>query len=97
MTSLKTTSELQRQREKRLDDLRFQLNMTIRAPYRFEDEEMRNGAVDFLKSSIAELERQDKPLENEKPLRPGKGRLRARLRNLVALILTQTTSVVKGP
>jgi len=76
-------------RNERRKELQRQLDWAIGNPHKFEDQNQRYGTIDFIKGSIAEL---DKPDEMKKTLRPGKVRLRDRLRYLVVVIVSQTTA-----
>ncbi|MFD2330052.1 hypothetical protein ACFSR7_12440 [Cohnella sp. GCM10020058] len=79
---------VEQQKQRRRAELEHQLNMAIRAPYLFGDEEQRFASIDFIRSSIAELDKPEKPREMENTLRPGRVQLRAQLKRLVTLILT---------
>lgn len=86
-----TEELLKDQRDRRRRELEWRLNWIIQHEDTM-DPEVRLAAIDFLKNSIAEL---DKPVKMEKALRPGRASLRDRLRLLVVTILTQTTSAGK--
>lgn len=60
------------------------------------DPEVRPAAIDWLNSSIAELDKPDRPLinENDRPARRPK--LRAHLKRLVMAILPQAARPEKG-
>lgn len=86
-------NELQRQRDDRRKELEWRLNWVIGNPGKIADSNLRDGAIDFLKGSIAEL---DKPTKMENPRRPGRGQsLRDRLRLLIVAIVTQTPGAGK--
>lgn len=81
---------MQRQRERRRKELEWRLNWIIGHPDKV-DPEIRPAAIDFLKSSIAELDREE--MKNTRPAR--RASLRHRVRSLVIAILTQTPSMGK--
>lgn len=78
-------TEQQRAAARRRDELSMMRDWLHSHPHR-SDPEVRPAAIDWLNSSIAEL---DKPQEMKNTLRPGRVRLSAHLRRLVTLILTQ--------
>ncbi|CAI6072765.1 hypothetical protein COHCIP112018_02359 [Cohnella sp. JJ-181] len=82
-------TDMQRAAARRREELEMFRDWMHSHPHR-SDPDVRPAAIDWLNSHIAEL---DKPQEMKNTLRPGRVRLRARLRSLVTLILTQTTRV----
>lgn len=79
-------------KDRRRTDLELQLNWVIGNPDKFEDANVREAAIDFLKGSIAELDKPDEIQKMKNTLRPGRVRLRDRLRTLIAAIVTQAAS-----
>jgi hypothetical protein len=86
MLNTKRKRELERQSNQRRKELQFQRDWIHSHPHRV-DPEVRPAAIDFINNSIAEL---DEPREMKKTLRPGRVRLRDRLRLLVVAIISQT-------
>lgn len=79
---------VEQQKQRRRAELEHQLNMAIRAPYLFGDEEQRFASIDFIRSSIAELDKPERPRTNENDRPARRPKLRAQLKRLVTLILT---------
>lgn len=89
MTEAQKTAKSERRRE-----LETQLRWVTCHPQHF-DPNQRDATIDFLKGSIAELDRPEE-IKNDRPgRRPRVNRLRDRLRTLLTVILTQSTAVRK--